>query len=219
MLVIAIPALGVPPMKVRLAAAFAVLLFASVLRADTLIVGYNPVTIPDGSTITSELAFFDPLYGFPTSYVGYTFADGTGFSEAEVTEFGSWGTLDFSTPLISITFDWFGGPFYAVDNEGEAFDYGSNDSGSGTETFSGTGITQITWQSNSAAGIESMSYTLDGPTPAPEPSSLLLLGIGLAGLIGLVRRNRFVRLRTSNDVFAEPENDTSLAACIERLLA
>ena len=122
-----------------------------------------------------------------------------------MTEFGSWGTLDFSTPLISITFDWFGGPFYAVDNEGEAFDYGSNDSGSGTETFSGTGITQITWQSNSAAGIESMSYTLDGA----DASTGAFLAAACRNWTGwadwTVRRNCFVRPRTSNDVFAEPE--------------
>lgn len=174
-------------MKLKLRVAFAVLLFASVLRADTLIVGYNPVTIPDGSTITSEQAFADPNYGFPTSYVSYTFADGLGYSDAEVEEFGSWGELDFSTPVTSITFSWFGGPFYAIDNEGESFDYGSNDIGQGIETFTGVGITEITWQSNSSAGIESMTYALDstGPPSVPEPSALLLSGMGLAALIGL----------------------------------
>ena len=67
-------------MKVRLAAAFAVLLFASVLRADTLIVGYNPVTIPDGSNNSrASWRSLTPSTASPTSYVGYTFADGTGF--------------------------------------------------------------------------------------------------------------------------------------------
>jgi hypothetical protein len=65
-----------------------------------------------------------------------------------------------------------------------------------TETFDVTATTTsstFTLASQDIGGtffIDDVSVTDLGPTATPEPSSLLLLGSGLAGLIGLLRRKR-----------------------------
>lgn len=59
--------------------------------------------------------------------------------------------------------------------------------------FARPGITPVEWAAPDnfgLVGIESMTYTLDSSDPAPEPSPLLLSGIGLVALIGLAYRSR-----------------------------
>jgi hypothetical protein len=182
-------------MKMKLAVALAVLFFANAVRADNVDVDSVPVFIPDGSTITSVNTDYQQSAFGPLIYVGYSFADGTGYALGNPGN-GFGGEVNFTTPVSGLTFGWTGYQFLASDNAGDGYvepypigTYGSINS----EAFTGAGITQIIWSStDTPGGIASLTYTLDsaGTSSVPEPSSLLLSGIGLAALIGLVRRNR-----------------------------
>jgi hypothetical protein len=179
-------------MKVKLAVAFAVLLFASLAQADQIDTSTGVITIPDGSTVTS-VDFIPFPHGEEwgnTYLVDYSFLGGTGETEGN-SLLGYDGTIDFTSPVSDLSFSWLGVTlFTASDNVGDSFlcDVSCL---AGTEAFPGTGITEITWQAgDEQGGISAMTFTADpaDPPPVPEPSTLLLSGLGLAALIGLARR-------------------------------
>jgi PEP-CTERM motif len=180
-------------MKVKLAVASVMLLFAAVALADQVPTENGILIIPNGSTITSE-----SNVGYGTTLY-FSFADGTGYEYGNSLVDVGGGTLTFTTPVSDVSFDWIGYLFSASDNVGDSFtalpqDPNSPVPSSGIADFSGTGITSIAFGStDEVGGINSMTYKLDGtdPPPVPEPSSLLLLGIGVAVLIG--RRVAFAR--------------------------
>jgi hypothetical protein len=182
-------------MKMKLATAFAVLLFASMVRADEIGTTYGAVYIPDGSTVTS----ISYVPGYIDAIVSFTFADGTGVANA-LGVFSATGSINFTTPVCGLSFDWYGPGWWATDNLGDVYTppieaFSGGEPSTGTATFAGPGISSIEWATEdnfSVAGIESMTYTLDSTDPpgVPEPSSLLLSGLGLAALIGLARCNR-----------------------------
>jgi hypothetical protein len=167
--------------KMKLAIAFAVLMLATLARADSINTPTGILIIPDGSTVTSfgvapyDTPLLEEIYGTPY-FVDYSFADGTGETDGNAL-FNYGGTINFTVPVSSVTFSWV---------QGIIGDFGPTnpDGSSGVTTLTGS-ISQINWYAGDLlGGITSMSYTV------PEPSSLLLSGMGLAALIGLARRNR-----------------------------
>jgi PEP-CTERM motif len=174
-------------MKAQLMVAVAVLLFASVVRADEIQTENGPLYTPAGSTITSIQNFNNVAFCCVT-VVSFTFADGTGVAESNGA-FGAGGYIDFTVPVSDVSFVANGDRFVVSDNLDDAL-YGY---GSGTGAFANPGITVLDWGTYSdlaPAGISSLTYTLDSVDPVPEPSSLLLSALGLTTLIGLARRNR-----------------------------
>ena len=168
-------------MRAKLAVAFAVLLFASVVRADQVSVDGIPLIIPDGSTVTStSIGSTGSVPPAPTFTVDYSFADGTGFSEfIGGGGGGDTGEISFTNPVSSVEISFFGSEFEV---NGLFFNYNPGAPPTDSATLVGP-ITYISWQTGDVlAGITSFTV--------PEPSSLLLSGMGLAALIGLARRNR-----------------------------
>lgn len=133
-------------MKVRLAAAFAVVLFATLARADSINTPTGTLIIPDGST---ETAFgiappptpqIEEIFG-DQYYVDYSFADGTGETAGNYLASYS-GQVNFSSPVSNVTFSWMQGgavPFSFSDNMGDSVGFPDDEYGvySGVVTLTG----------------------------------------------------------------------------------
>ncbi|HTV09988.1 MAG TPA: PEP-CTERM sorting domain-containing protein [Candidatus Aquilonibacter sp.] len=169
---------------------------------ENLAVGYySPFTAAPGVTVTlnTPTNFGDGfsgisdttlgnLYGFNTTpggnqWLGFPGGSAT-FDFADPTNsFGTWitGLQTYYTSTITITFD---------DGTSETLDVPINVNG-GAQYFGFTDTTAfdsvtITDDSDDAWGIDDTTYNAVAATP--EPSSLFMLGTGILGLAGAVRR-------------------------------
>jgi hypothetical protein len=171
-------------MKMKIAVAFAVLFFASLARADSLGLsgpdGTYDMYLPDGSTVTSTQIIPEISNAESYAIVDFTFAEGYGTEVADEQLDGDSGTITFNSPVTDLSFAYSGGSFF----EGPC---GVSVQAQGSGPAAGNGFCEgpvsfFGWNSGYSlpGGITSMSYTVDTPAVAPEPSSLLLSGIGLA---------------------------------------
>jgi len=132
---------------------------------------------------------FGNLYGFNitaggSQWLGVAEGSATFNFASPMKNFGLWltGVQTVFTSTFTLTFN--DGTSQTLNlpinvNGGTTY-YGFTD----TASFSSITITNL---SNDAWGIDDVSYGTGGPT-VPEPSSLMLLGSGVVGLAGLLRR-------------------------------
>jgi hypothetical protein len=173
-------------------AALAILAFtllAAPLKAESITVGsIETFIIPDGSTITS-IQIVPSLRGgiVYDARINFSFADGTGTVFGDYI-YGLTGEIDFTVPVSSLTYTY---DFGAAAAEGFAIGDivcgGQCAQPFGTTTVNGP-ISSISWFTlDNWGGIDSMSYVVDPPVSAPEPSSLALFAAGLIPLLFLKR--------------------------------
>lgn len=166
---------------------------------------YSPINAAPGVSITLTGTNFGAgysgitnitygnLYGFNTTPGGSQYLGTSGDTETfnftdPTNSFGTWitGIQTVFTAALTINFDDGTSETLAipVNTNGGAEFFGFTD----TASFASVTLTDTSNQGTDAWGIDDTTYNTPATTPIPEPSSLFLLGSGVLGLAGAVRR-------------------------------
>jgi hypothetical protein len=183
-------------------AALALVAAPGLTKADTINFG----TYPSGTPITSLDGITFSLVGGPDSsgppLVGYDSAVPTGLTNSTNPDYPTANILNFafSTPVsgVSFTLNNYGDngtTFYAAYSGATlvATANVSADQGFGLITVPGSGITDIQFNNGDDSStswyfaVPTISFTASS---VPEPGSFILLGLGLAGVVGYHRARR-----------------------------
>jgi hypothetical protein len=185
-------------MKLKLAVAFAVFLFATLARADSSLI--RDVTATScgpcsGSPVTSPISLQAQFTVEAVTGEFFNAGQAYLFTGTEYEVMGITGTLNGSPMALAAAPQGIGSWLY---EQGGDFGLGTvyftaDGSFSWLENDGEFNLLEILDANGDGYGTSNpINWTATDPPPAgtPEPSSLLLSGIGLAALIGLARRNR-----------------------------
>jgi hypothetical protein len=196
MQVIAIPVLGARRMKVKLAVAFAVLLFAFQAHADSMQLIVDVTATSCVGCFTDNPPPINLVAQFTVEQATGTFFDSGEaylFNGTEYEVVGISGTLNGDPMALAAAPQGIGSWLYELNGE---FELGSvyftaDGSFSWLENDDAFNLLEISDANGDGYGTNNaINWSATDPPSAPEPSSLLLSGMGLATLIGRVRRSR-----------------------------
>ena len=165
--------------------------------AALLLLSFNAQAdkIPAESGLSLAGSPFVPSIGDHARAVAHSFAGGEGSFYMDFLH-GYFGNIDFTAPEHSITFDWitgsaftvlYGGP-RGIDGWFQSYDHRGDDT-----IFRRGDLSWIDWTAGwrdrpGRGGVTSIGGT-GGSATVPEPSTILLLALGLVGVV-FTRRNR-----------------------------